>query len=256
MSCKEAPATRNAWHLDSDTSHCHNDGMPSENEYSLADLADLVGVTPRTVRYYVAQGLLPSPGQVGPGARYSDRHLNRLRLIRRLQREHLPLAEIRSRLGGLDDEEVAAILGNEPPAPAGDSAVDYIRTVLAKSVGTERGEPTGSPDESHPATMAQPRRVALAVDADADAEATFSQAPDAPPDPSLTFNRLEFSPSPSRPKPAKSPPQPVADRSQWDRVALTPDIELHVRRPLSRLQNKQVDRLIAIARELLEGDQS
>ncbi len=48
---------------------------------------------------------------------------------------------------------------------------------------------------------------------------------------------------------------PLPDRSQWDRVSLTPDVELHVRRPLTRSQNKRVERLIAIARELLEEDQ-
>ena len=39
--------------------------MP-DDPYSLADLARLAGVTPRTVRYYVAQGLLPSPEPPDP----------------------------------------------------------------------------------------------------------------------------------------------------------------------------------------------
>ena len=34
--------------------------MP-DDPYSLSDLARLADVTPRTVRYYVALGLLPSP---------------------------------------------------------------------------------------------------------------------------------------------------------------------------------------------------
>jgi hypothetical protein len=55
-------------------------------------------------------------------------------------------------------------------------------------------------------------------------------------------------------KPA--PETPPADRSQWDRVVLVPDVELHVRRPLTRHLNKRVERLIAIARELLEEDPS
>ena len=70
--------------------------MP-DDPYSLADLARLADVTPRTVRYYVAQGLLPSPDAAGPATRYGEGHLLRLRLIRHLQREHLPLAEIRTR---------------------------------------------------------------------------------------------------------------------------------------------------------------
>ncbi len=44
---------------------------------------------------------------------------------------------------------------------------------------------------------------------------------------------------------------PTAERSQWDRIALTNDIELHVRRPLSRLDNRRVERLITIARQVL-----
>jgi DNA-binding transcriptional MerR regulator len=237
--------------------------MPTENEYSLADLADLVGVTPRTVRYYVAQGLLPSPGQVGPGARYTEGHLDRLRLIRRLQREHLPLAEIRARLEPLDDDAVADLLDEEPTAPAEGSAIDYIRTLLAKPAGTERGEPAGSP---------LPPGAAAAAPSLPPGRASLSPPEASGPAPSLlrraSFDRIAevdegLSPPPEPPpnkpppkSPFKPPPQPVADRSQWDRVALTPDIELHVRRPLSRLQNKQVDRLIAIARELLEGDPS
>ena len=48
----------------------------------------------------------------------------------------------------------------------------------------------------------------------------------------------------------------VGDRSQWERIVLAPDIELHVRRPLSRIQNKRVDRLLTIAREILEEEPS
>src|SRR6185369_12346149 len=48
----------------------------------------------------------------------------------------------------------------------------------------------------------------------------------------------------------------VPSRSQWERITLAPDIELHVRRPLSRIQNKAVDKLVGIARQLLEEDPS
>ena len=51
-----------------------------------------------------------------------------------------------------------------------------------------------------------------------------------------------------------SPTAAPVERSQWERIVLAPDVELHVRRPLSRTQNKQVDRLVTIARELLEED--
>ena len=50
------------------------------------------------------------------------------------------------------------------------------------------------------------------------------------------------------------PPLPVIERSQWDRIAVAPDVEIHIRRPLARAQQKGVDRLVAIARELLEEE--
>jgi len=46
--------------------------------------------------------------------------------------------------------------------------------------------------------------------------------------------------------------QPIPERSQWERLALTPDIELHIRRPLGRLEQRRVERLITIARQVLK----
>src|SRR3954447_8813461 len=114
--------------------------MASPQRYSLTDLADLGGVTPRTVRFYFSQGLLPSPGATGPGVRYGEEHLDRLRLIRRLQREHLPLAEIRSRLSQLNSEDISALANAAAPddpiatgPTAADSALDYVRRLLEPS---------------------------------------------------------------------------------------------------------------------------
>ena len=70
--------------------------MPNDTGYAITDLASLAGVTPRTIRYYVSVGLIPAPEQAGRAARYGEDHLRRIRLIRRLQEQHLPLAEIRS----------------------------------------------------------------------------------------------------------------------------------------------------------------
>jgi DNA-binding transcriptional MerR regulator len=192
--------------------------------YSLTELADLAGVTPRTVRYYMSQGLLPSPGASGPGAKYDDTHLGRLRLVRRLQREHLPLAEIRQRLAGLDDTAIAT-LAEAPAAVADpqDSALDYIRRVL--------GPPQVQPNR-HLAMKLQPLRA-------------YSLAAEPVTDVPIP-NTLSVEPAPGR----------SFERSQWERIPLAPDIELHVRRPLPRPLAKQVDRLVSIAHDLLEEDPS
>jgi hypothetical protein len=61
---------------------------------------------------------------------------------------------------------------------------------------------------------------------------------------------------PSSMPPSFAPPvEPPFQRSQWERITLAPDIELHVRRPLPRTTTKRVDRLVAIARDLFEEDQ-
>src|SRR5690348_3078237 len=107
--------------------------MPND-PYSLTDLARLADVTPRTVRYYVAQGLLPSPDAAGPATRYGEGHLARLRLIRRLQRDHLPLAEIRARLAAMTDEDiVSAALPPEPEPDATPRALDFVHQLMAQS---------------------------------------------------------------------------------------------------------------------------
>ena len=200
--------------------------MPPDTEYSLQDLADLAGATPRTIRYYIAQGLLASPGRVGPGTTYTDGHLNRLRLIKRLQREHLPLAEIRSRLASLDDATVAILVEATPSEPASGSAIDYIRGVLGGD----------GPIEQTPLIPPVPARPA--------ASPAFSRLP--------VYDLPSTGPAePGEP----SVPTTAPDRSQWDRILLAPDVELHVRRPLARLAHKRVERLIQIAREILEEDQ-
>ena len=72
----------------------------------LAELARVSRVSPRTIRYYIHQGLLPSPGKRGRGARYDRGLLDRLQLIKLLQRDKWPLGKIAERIGRLDDEGV------------------------------------------------------------------------------------------------------------------------------------------------------
>jgi DNA-binding transcriptional MerR regulator len=190
-----------------------------EARYNLTELADLAGVTPRTVRYYLSQGLLQAVGTAGPGAKYDDGHLARLRVIRRLQREHQPLAEIRRRLDSLDDAQVRALA--EPPAPEpGDSALEYIRRVL-----------------SSPATAESPAAYAPAA---------FAMSAEPPP----------IAPTAPAAPATDDSAEPRVERSQWERIALTPDVEIHIRRPLPRSTAKRVDRLVSIARDLLEEDPS
>jgi DNA-binding transcriptional MerR regulator len=172
--------------------------MDRNATYDLQELCAEAGVTPRTVRYYIQQGLLPAPEPQGPSTRYGQGHLDRLRLIRDLQAEHQPLAVIRQRLESLRDEDVRRLAKTRSPqkqAPA--SAVDYVRSVLGEST---------------------PR----------------------------------YSARMSRAGPAAATTTPT--RAQWERLALAPDVELHVRRPLTREINRRVEKLLSLARQIFEEE--
>ena len=60
-------------------------GDPTSDLLSIAELAERVGLTRRTIRFYVAEGLLPPPGGRGQRRVYSSEHLIRLRAIQRLK---------------------------------------------------------------------------------------------------------------------------------------------------------------------------
>lgn len=64
-------------------------------DYRVEALARAAAVTVDTVRFYQAQRLLPAPRRVGRHAVYSEKHLARLRRIKRLQCDGIPLAVIR-----------------------------------------------------------------------------------------------------------------------------------------------------------------
>ena len=241
-------ATCGSSSIDSRTLHCQYDAMPDDERYSLTELADLAGVTPRTVRYYLAQGLLPAVGQTGPGSKYDAGHLARLRVIRRLQAEHLPLAEIRRRLETLDDGEIRELVDAGEPTPPTDTALEYLRNVLAGPPNVRPSVRPAPAPSAAPGFVGRPSMslpsVAPARDPIAETLPDYiSQAPVAASTPAPAPAAVETTVRPG-------------DRSQWERIVLAPDIELHIRRPLPRAQNKQVDRLVTIARELLEEDRS
>src|SRR5687767_178938 len=107
--------------------------MAEEILYTISELADAAGVTPRTIRYYTAEGLLPPPDARGRYALYTTDHLHRLLLIARLKEAYLPLNEIKARLDRLAAEEVEQVLSETSrsvPQPAPSSAADYIAQIL------------------------------------------------------------------------------------------------------------------------------
>ncbi len=234
----------------------------SSAAYSLSDLCGLAEVTPRTVRYYVSQGILRSPGS-GPRTRYDDGHLARLRLVRQLQRQHLPLAEIRARLAALTDGEAITEAQGPAERPRG-SALDYVRDALAartlgppamplhRSARPPVELPTdAAPGISDPHVLREGRPWLPAPQL----KRTEGVGPAPPPAEHASTDPLLDTPARLAGPSVSAEPAPGTVRSSWERYALTPDVELHVRRPLARSQNRAVARLLKTARQILEEDQ-
>jgi len=94
--------------------------MAEGPRYGIADLAELGGVSRRTVRYYVQENLLPPPFGLGRGDHYGPAHLDRLLQVKALQEAGRTLEEIRRTLGGpparrAEIAELSASPRHEPP---------------------------------------------------------------------------------------------------------------------------------------------
>ncbi len=200
--------------------------MNEQTGFTIDDLAESVGIPIRTFRFYVSQGLLPGPGARGKGATYSDEHLLRLRLIRRLVEQRVPLAEIRERLESLTNVEIRDLLADEDQRSATreraaeQSPKDYVAVLLGQA-RAKRAQPVVPPSQQTPLL-----------------------AP-APPSP----RTLLSSPAPA-PRPGGQQGRGYRESDVWRRVELAPGVELHVRGDTERREAELIDRIIDAARTL------
>jgi len=85
--------------------------------YTLSELAALVELPERTLRYYIQIGIVDRPEGETRAAKYGQRHLEQLLEVRKWQRSGLSLERIREILAtpGLDEP---------PPRPRGPGTVE------------------------------------------------------------------------------------------------------------------------------------
>ncbi len=243
----------------------------------IGDFADAAGVSARTVRYYIVEGLLPPPEGAGLGAMYHPSHLERLRLILRLKDAYLPLKEIRRQLTGLDDAEVRrrlkemetaatkarsrttpSVRADRPvPAIREDSAADYLQRI-ARSSGERLPSPT---DIASRFGMSPPSPA----DPDGDDrdrwESVPPRAPSAledpihpgylPPGSPLTIGRaIPAAPPPEPPIQDRAPEEATATAENWIRLRIGDDVELLVRSGAYHRLRDRVDWLVGWARAI------
>jgi len=98
---------------------------PDAPSYSIGELADLAGVSRRTVRYYVQRNLIDPPQGRGRGSVYTRQHAEQIQRVLRLQRQGLPLQTIQSLPEG------------EEPEPAREAPRLVMRVPLAAGIRLE-----------------------------------------------------------------------------------------------------------------------
>ena len=82
--------------------------MSAAVRYAIEELATLGGVSRRTVRYYVQEGLIPPPLGLGRGNHYTPEHLEQLLRVKALQENGRTLVEIRRVLDRMPNRPSAA----------------------------------------------------------------------------------------------------------------------------------------------------
>jgi len=96
-------------------------------DLTLAELSEEAGIPARTIRFYIARGLLAGPVKAGRGAAYTHEHLARLDQIKRLQAEGRMLAEIAHELDAAPAQNITA-----PPVAWWQHAIDGDVQVLVR----------------------------------------------------------------------------------------------------------------------------
>jgi len=110
--------------------------MNSE-EFLIGELAEKAGVSVRTIRYYVSEGLLPSPEIRGRYTVYDEDYLNRIRLIKRLKDAFLPIKEIRLMLETKTTSEIEEFLSHyEANRTPSNDALSYIARLMDEEPGS------------------------------------------------------------------------------------------------------------------------
>jgi DNA-binding transcriptional MerR regulator len=191
----------------------------ADDSYSLNDLADLTGIEARTIRSYIERGLLPSAQTRGRGASYSAEHLARLQVIQALRRArpNIALNDIRILLQQLKPEQIHRLAGGSISAAVG--AIDGFAQPDGSDVVETAADDEGAVDWSQTAkklTGAE-RLVRL-------------------------LNEVSGFRSPAA----------ASKMEGWQRIAVTPDIELSVRAEFDADQLAAFRELADLLRHLLQ----
>jgi DNA-binding transcriptional MerR regulator len=180
-------------------------------EFLIGELANKTGVSVRTIRFYISEGLLPSPQSRGRYTVYDEEYIGRIELIKRLKEAFLPIKEIRLMLEMQNKAEIEAFLRNyENTRSTENDALDYIAGVM-ESKKMVSDQPANIQFQSPPANL-RPRQS---------------------------------------PMPAAKRPADFGDEENWKRFKIIPGFEFHITERIFNRNERVVWQLIEKAKALL-----
>jgi DNA-binding transcriptional MerR regulator len=99
----------------------------------------------RTIRYYMAEGLVQTPEEKqGTASVFGYLNLLQLLTVKKLQAEHLPIRKIRELVAGKSEQELETLLGIGSTAPKKSRETDakrYLESLLASAPTPEAAPP-------------------------------------------------------------------------------------------------------------------
>lgn len=200
--------------------------MTEEIRYTIGQLAEEAGITARTIRYYVEQGLLSPPQRRGRYTCYTHHDLNRLHLIAKLKRAYLPLSTIRTQLQGLSEAQIEAMVVNDP-------------LVTDENVPLRFGIQPTEPHSGQSDALYLSQILAIT------GQATPPQSEENRPLKRVLLVSPVASPT--------TKPDASIPHEAWARVSLTAEIELHLRLSNSALNPTYPEQMIQEIREACEN---
>jgi DNA-binding transcriptional MerR regulator len=196
----------------------------TQERYKVTDVPTL-----RTLRFYVAQGLLDKPlAHEKRTALYGYRHLLQVVVIKCLQANHIPIRKILEVLQGLSNEELEQLL--ELPTgggPAEESAFTDSPSILAHSLPEAPGQ------KYYGSGLASPLLRGIL-------QSRFSSRAVSPNPPMAAME--------SKPRYAEPPAIP----NSWRRLEVEPGVEIHLRADYRFQRGSQLEVLLTRIKHLLK----
>ncbi len=195
-------------------------------QYSLNELTEAAGVSARTVRYYIGEGLLPPPIAAGPRSYYTDDHLDRLKLIGQMKKSYIPLREVRRRLNQFNSDQLGILASDAQPLRTMASPLSAKRIV--------EPEPLDSASDYIARAMYQPAPAMAETD------------PLAPPAP-LPMGKAEFHPFY---EPVENDLSAPEEGTSWRRIQLGDEAELLIREEAYQRNHDRIEWLVNWAKKV------